>query len=344
MLWGNTWLDKKVNGRLLSAEEVGAIVSRAVEAGITFFDTAEGYGGGSSEEMLAVGVAGLSAEASRSLILASKFLPTLWRWTERSFIRALEESNKRLGISCSPLFFIHSPMHPRALEVWVHAAGQAYRSRKLEALGLSNFNAEQVRRAVRVAAEYGLRIKANQILLNLLVFQSRALQETLEVCKSHQITVVAYSPIAQGLLADGLTEEKSKKIRMTLMTGVSFETLQPLRRTLQSIAEKYQCSMAQVSLRWVMCKGAVALVGTRSVTQLEDSLKSVQVHLTEDDVEALDEVSMGRHTFEKPIWRRSLFVIFISILVSAYRLNRFLEDLFRWPQRVLFGRGHGKTL
>lgn len=327
MMWGSTPLDKRINGRLLSDDEMAAIVGRAVGAGVTFFDTAEGYGGGTSEENLRRAIACCGADTA-SVMAASKFLPTLWRWSEGAFLRALDASNARLGVSCAPLYFIHSPIHPRALEVWVRAAATAHRQGKLRALGVSNFDADQVLRAHRLAKTLGVPLIANQVMVNLLVYKSPRVLEMLRVCKELNITVIAYATVGQGLLADGLTAEKSRSVRLTRMSGIKFDDLAVLRKTIREIADAHRATMAQVAINWAICKGVVPLVGTRSVAQLEDTLGAVSWRLSDEEVKRLDAVAMGKHLFEKPRWRRSLFVVFISALMMAYKLSAFFSR--RW--------------
>ena len=333
MFWGDTVLDARISGRVIPRSELDAICAEALRHGVTFFDTAEGYGGGTSEERLAaslraaIGVASAPAgeppSLQSSLIPATKFLPTLFRWTEAAFLAALDASNRRMGVACCPLYFIHSPVHPVAIETWVRAAGRAHKAGKIKALGLSNFNAAQVRRACIEARRVGVPVEANQLMLNLLVWKSPQLQATLAACREFGVTIVAYAPLGQGLLADGLTEERHKAIRLSRMAGVTYSDLAPLRAALRDIAANHNGkTMAQVAVQWVAAKGAVPLVGVRTQRHLSEALGATAdegFRLSAAEVAQLDAAALGRHTFEKPRWRRSLFVVFISALMMAYR-------------------------
>ena len=329
MFWGDTVLDRRISGYVIPKATLAAICREAVAHNVTFFDTAEGYGGGTSEERLAAALraAGVSDIGASPYIPATKFLPTLFRWTESAFLSALDASNRRMGVDCCPLFFIHSPVHPVAIETWVRAAGRAFKAGKLRALGLSNFNAEQVGRACREASRVGVPVTANQLMMNLMVWRSPELQRTLAACREHNLTVIAYAPLGQGLLADALTPDKCKNIRLSRMTGVTFDDLTALRQTLSRIAEAHGKTMAQVSTQWVVAKGAVPLVGVRKLDHLHQALGATAdtgFRLAPHEVDALDACALGRHTFEKPRWRRSLFVIFISVLMLAYRAAQWL--------------------
>jgi aryl-alcohol dehydrogenase-like predicted oxidoreductase len=330
MMWGNSPLDPFISGRVLPNDVLAGIVSEALAHGVTFFDTAEGYGGGTSESQVAVAVRLATSGPTAAprldrwpLLVATKFLPTLWRWTEQSFINALDGSNQRLGVTCCPVYFIHSPIHPLPIEVWISAASKAIQQGKMKALGLSNFRSDQVLRAVKHAKLLGnVTIVANQIMCNLLVINSPELQRTLAVCREHNITVVAFSPVGQGLLCDGLTAEKAAGIRLMRITGVTHAELASVRDVLQSIAGDRKKTMSQVAVNYLLCKGMVPLVGARRVEHVRDAVGGVAGwRLEPSEVARLDTVALGRHTFEKPRWRRGVFITFISALMLAYRLS-----------------------
>lgn len=380
MFWGDTPLDGWVAGKILPDATLDAIVRVAMERGVTFFDTAEGYGGGTSEIRLAAAcrratqqLAPLNnplqhleepntsvrahapcmqstASTASSPILATKFLPTLWRWTEGAFLDALDASNARLGITCCPLYFIHSPIHPRAIEVWVRAASRAIAAGKMSTLGLSNFDAPQVRRAVAEAKKCGnVPIVANQLMFNLMVAGSPKVQETLTVCKEHNITIIAYSPLGQGLLCDvkeaapheqasGTAQPapappSSTQNRLLRMTGLRREDLESLRCAVQHIAVNRGVPMAHVAINYVRAKGAIPLVGCRSPAHVSDAVDAVQWSLNETEVATLDQLVLAKHTFEKPKWRRSLFVVFISVLMTMYRVSNGIRSAKQFLSR-----------
>jgi aryl-alcohol dehydrogenase-like predicted oxidoreductase len=332
MMWGNTPLDRPINGRILTDDELAGIVKAGMERGVTFFDTAEGYGGGTCETRLSSAVVRARQQIARgggqpiASLLATKFLPTLWRWSEASLMAAVDASNKRMGLDCCPLYFLHSPTHPLALEVWIRAAAKAHRAGKLAAFGLSNCNARQVVRAVAEAKKHNLPIVANQIMFNLLVAKSPEVVETLRVCEEHGIRVIAYAPVGQGLLCDGLTAEKAKGIRLLRMTGLTYGDIEALRAEVAEIAERHRKTMGQVAIQYVVAKGCIPLVGCRTETHVHDAVDGVVGwRLTKEEVMRLDKTSLGSHTFERPRWRRSLFIVFISLLMTSYKVSSWLK-------------------
>ena len=199
-------------------------------------------------------------------------------------------------------------------------------------LGISNFNAELTRRADTVAKKNGKNIECNQIMLNLLVWNSEKHRETVQACRELGIQIVAYSPIGQGLLTDGLTREKFTTIRAVKMTGVKYDDLAPLRQEIQRLSEKHGRTMTQVAINWVRGHGAIPLIGVRSVKQLEDAEGSLEWVLPIGEISKLDDLSLGLSLFERSLYRRFMFVIFISLLQLAYyaeqrytRLKRYFE-------------------
>ncbi|WP_455381286.1 aldo/keto reductase [Salinispira pacifica] len=317
MFWGDSTLDEKMAGRIIPDEVLLAIRDRARDRGVTFFDTAEGYGVGSSEARL-----GRLDFTAPGALVATKFLPTLWRWRPSSYLRATEASNRRLGIDQCPLSFIHSPIHPRSPKVWIRGAAMAVRAGKLKAVGVSNFNAEQVRAAWKAAREEGLPLVANQLMFSLLVYRSSQLRETVEACRELDVAVVGYGGLGQGLLAANLTADRMAKNRMAHRMRLSMEDLAPLRDTIEEVARTHGRSMSQVCLQWVRSKGVVPLVGTRTVEQLDDTLGALEFTLSADEIAKLDEHSLGSSTFDRPMWRRALFLGFLSLLVAGVKLTR----------------------
>jgi aryl-alcohol dehydrogenase-like predicted oxidoreductase len=274
----------------------------------------------------------LDGEPEEAVVIATKFLPTLWRWTKGSFYKSLHGSLDRLGVDCIDLYFIHTPIHPLPIEYFIQWACDAVDDGLIKHIGISNCNAGLTLRADAVAKHNGKKIECNQIMLNMLVWNSAKHQEAVRTCHELGIQIVAYSPIGQGLLTDSLTEDKFSSIRAVKMTGVKYQDIQPLREKIEKISKERACTMAQVAINWVRGHSAVPLVGCRSVQQVVDATGSMGWELTKDEMEALDELSLGLSLFERPLYRRSLFVIFISLLQLAY----YTEQKYKRIKKILF--------
>ena len=321
--WGTTPLDQYLinpNG-CINERTCLEIAEELCRSHVTLFDTAEGYGGGTSEKRLGrVAAAAFSkVSAADRPILMTKFLPTFWRFSHGCFERALRASNKRLGIDCCPIYLLHSPVHWRPIEFWVEAAAMCKRKGLLTALGLSNCNADEVRRAHRAGAQHGVPVIVNQVMYNLLDYNSAELREMEKACNDLGITIIAYSPIGQGLLTDGLTPLKFERNRPARMTGLTWDSLSQLRACIADIASQRGKTMAQVALNWCISHGTVPLVGCRSLAQARDSLGALGWSLSPDEAAALDRNALRRSTLESPRWRRAVFVGLAGAVMVACR-------------------------
>ena len=322
--WGTTWVDNAIiNSKgCISEDEAEAIVSQFRQDGVSLFDTAEGYGGGTSEKRLGRCIQASDDAAGDKLPQAlqmTKFLPVPWRFGHASFERALRESNKRMNIDCCPVYLLHSPVHWRPTEYWVESAAMCKKKGLLKALGLSNCHADQCRRAFEAGQKFGVPVIINQVHFSLLDYNSNALQEMVSVCQKSGITITAYLPIGQGLLTDGLSEDTFSSNKPARMFQLKYDDIQPLRTCIRTIADKYQASMAQIDqvANWCASHGTVPLVGCRSLKQARDTLGALSFDLSEEDIAELDGLALDRSTLESPGWRRAIFVSLAGFIMTV---------------------------
>lgn len=135
--WGTTWIDDKlVNSKGVITDEVCTdIIDILNDAGVTLYDTAEGYGGGTSEKRL-----GRLLDPRRHVFM-TKFLPAPWRGFFADLERAVRGSCQRLQVDCIDIYLLHSPVHWRPIEYWVEACARCRRKGLIKAMGLSNWYA-----------------------------------------------------------------------------------------------------------------------------------------------------------------------------------------------------------
>ena len=154
-------------------------------------------------------------------------------------------------------------------------------------------------------------------------------------CDELDVSIIAYNSLGQGLLTDNLTEEKFNSNKPAKMIGIGWADIIPLRLKLRQIAnvhsntkttkdggktdEKKRVSMAQVALSWCRAKGTIPLVGCRSKQQAEDTLASLLLELSSEEVKSLDELALKRCTLDSPAWRRKLFVVLAGVVMTACR-------------------------
>jgi len=257
-------------------------------AGINFFDTAEIYGRGRSERLLGQFV----RDAGDHVVVASKFFPYPWRWRRGSLPRALRGSLGRLGLDRADLYQIHWPYPPVPIETWMAGLADAVEAGLARAVGVSNFDPNQMRRAHAALAERGVPLVSNQVQYSL-VERGPERSGLLDLCRELKVTLIAYSPLAMGVLTGKYTPENSPPgIRGRRYKRKFLEQIQPLIGQLREIGQAHGgATLAQVALNWVMCKGAVPIPGAKNARQAEENVGVLGWRLADEEVAALDAAS-----------------------------------------------------
>lgn len=279
MVWGF--------GQGYAAADLRAAFAAGLAAGITFFDTAEVYGLGRSEKFLGQ----FRREAQQPVQLATKFFPFPWRWTKGRLRHALQNSLRRLGVEQVDLYQIHWPMPLVAIETWMEALADAVQAGQARAVGVSNYSVEQTRRAHTALARRGVPLASNQVSFSLL---DRQPEKTglLEVCRELEVQVIAYSPLAMGLLAGKYTPAHPPAGLRGRRYGRRLAQMQPLVTLLRELGEQHGGKTpAQVALNWVISKGALPIPGAKNAKHVEASAGATGWRLTAAEMAALDEMS-----------------------------------------------------
>jgi aryl-alcohol dehydrogenase-like predicted oxidoreductase len=275
-------------GRTHGEDDIRAAFETSLAAGINFYDTAESYGRGKSEIYLGKFLKGSGAR----VVVASKFMPYPWRLTKGALLRALEKSLKRLDLEQLDLYQVHWPFPPISVETWADGLADAVQSGLAGAVGVSNYNEDQMRRTYAVLAKRGIPLASNQVEYNLL---NRRVEFNglLSACGKLGITLIAYSPLAQGVLTGKYTPEKPLPgIRGRKYSHTLLEKIQPLIRRMHEIGREHDGKTpAQVALNWLICKGAVPIPGAKNARQAEENAAALGWRLTDKEVAELDEAS-----------------------------------------------------
>ncbi len=281
------WGDKLVwgYGKGYSDADLEEAFRVSVERGITFFDTAEIYGWGKSEELLGKFVRNNGAP----VVIATKFFPYPWRVRKAALRRALEGSLRRLGVDRVDLYQIHWPFPPRSVETWMDALADAVEAGLVRAVGVSNYNVEQTRRAHEALARRGIPLASNQVQYSL-IHRDPETSGLLDLCRELNITLIAYSPLGMGALTGKYTPDNPPSgARGRRYTRDFLARLQSLIALMREIGEGHGGKTpAQVALNWVMCKGAVPIVGAKNRRQAEENAGALGWRLTSEEVAALD--------------------------------------------------------
>jgi aryl-alcohol dehydrogenase-like predicted oxidoreductase len=282
MLWGY--------GKGYDETDIRAAFDACLRAGINFFDTAEVYGLGESEKMI-----GRFLETEkRPVQIATKYFPFPYRLTKGGFQRALRGSLRRLGVESVDLYQIHQPISLISNSALMEAMADAVRAGRIRAAGVSNYNVERTRRAAQALERFGLPLATNQVSFSLLNKKPET-SGLLALCRELGVTIIAYSPIAMGMLSGRYTPASPPRdFRRGRYPKELLERLQSLLGLMKEIGQAHDGrTPVQVALNWVMAKGAIPIPGVKNLRQAQDSLGALGWQLADGEIRALDSASDG---------------------------------------------------
>lgn len=286
-----SWGDKSMwgYGRHYGDADLKGAFDAAITSGMRLFDTAEIYGFGKSERLLGRFV----RETGASISVATKFFPYPWRVAPSQLLRALRGSLDRLGVAQIGLYQTHWPLPPRSVVTWMEPMAQAVSEGLVKEVGVSNYSADQMRRAFDRLATRGIRLASNQVEYSLLKRSVEA-NGVLETCRELNVRLIAYSPLAMGMLSGKYTPQAPPP-------GVrGFRYRRPLLATLPALIGLLDelggahggKTRNQVALNWLICKGALPIPGAKSAAHARDNAGAAGWRLTAEEVAALDEASL----------------------------------------------------
>lgn len=275
-------------GQEYGREEVAAAFAASVAAGITLFDTAEIYGQGESERILGE----LAGQSATPIVVATKFAPLPWRLSAHSVRRALDASLERLGMTSVDLYQIHFPYSLLSIKTLMDALADAVADGKIRAVGVSNYSAEQTKRAHEALARRGVPLATNQIQYNLLSRKPET-DGTLAACRALGVTVIAYSPLAQGLLTgkylSGDTTPAGIRSWQPAFQPRRMRRLTGLLDLIRGIGEDHGGKTpAQVALNWLIQQdGVLPIPGAKTANQATSNAGALGWALRPAEADAL---------------------------------------------------------
>jgi aryl-alcohol dehydrogenase-like predicted oxidoreductase len=268
--------------------EVKSAFQEAISNGITFFDTAEVYGRGKSESLLGR----LLPTSKEPVKVATKFMPFPWRLGGHALRGALLASLERLGLKKVDLYQIHWPLPPVSVESWMRQMAEVHAEGLIDAIGVSNYDLEKIKAAGEALAKAGLRLASNQVEYHLL---DRKIEKNglMQYCNENGIKIIAYSPLAMGMLSGKYTPENPPKgARAAQYPAELLARIQPLIRLLKKIGQEHEGkTAAQVALNWVICKDTFPIPGAKNARQVADNCGATGWRLTPAEIGLLDEMS-----------------------------------------------------
>src|SRR5262249_16173425 len=286
--------------------EFARAVARALELGINCFDTAEGYGSGASERALGKAL----GRRRRDAVIVTKFgigyrdKPNLRDASRTRCMACIEKSLANLGTDYVDVYLIHWPDHVTRFEETMRALDDVVRQGKARFVGVSNFRREEVEACMGVrrvdVAQYGWNM-----------FDRRMRREVFPYCQENGIGIMAYGSLAYGLLTGTFTESMdfgsddwraradhlgSIKLFGKLCAAEYFSRNVRIVEDLKGIAARYGRSLPQLALRWTTANPLIstALVGCRTVLEVEDNVGAVGWSIAENDLREIDAI-FARH-------------------------------------------------
>jgi L-glyceraldehyde 3-phosphate reductase len=280
------------------------MLRKAFDLGITHFDLANNYGppAGSAEETMGILMEKDFRPYRDQLVISSKAGYYMWpgpygEWGSRKYlISSLDQSLKRMGLDYVDIFYHHRPDPDTPLEETIGALKQIQDQGKALYVGISNYNAEQTKKAVEVAENLGVKLLLNQY--NYSIFDRWSEEDNLlETLSDTEMGSIIYSPLSQGLLTDkylnGIPADSraAKESGFLKKDSITEEKLDKIRE-LNSMASDRGQSLSQMALAWVLDQGVTSvLVGASKVDQIIENVGSLKnTEFSNDELAAIEAI------------------------------------------------------
>jgi len=270
------------------------IVHIALDNGVNWFDTAEIYGMGRSERTFRQALENNGVQ-DENIRIATKWWPTP-RFAG-SIGRTVRNRQRNLKGYTIDLFQVHWPSSLSPIEDQMNAMADLVDAGKIRAVGVSNFNAEQTRRAHAALAKRSIPLASNQVYYSLL---GRGIERNgvLDTAKELGVTIIAYSPLAGGLLSGRYHKDpqalKDLRVARRGRFAGRIEATRPLIEALDEIAANYGVTVSQVALNWLVNfhgETVVAIPGASKPYQAEETAGVLDFSLTEQEMARIDELT-----------------------------------------------------
>lgn len=288
-------------GGAYGVDDIRGAFKASLAAGVNFLDTAEIYGLGKSEELIAQFMQESNPEDGEEngspVILATKYMPVPWRFTTQAVADALTASLRRLKVPSIALYQIHWPfeflMNQKEL---MNALADEVEQGRIATVGVSNYSAKQMREAHSHLAKRGIPLAVNQVQYSLLHRQIES-NGVLEAAQNLEVTILAYSPLAQGLLTGKYSAGKHPKPSDARMLDSRFgkkglKKIEPVLAALDAVGSAHDKTTVQVALNWLIGKGnIVPIPGAKNAQQATQNAGALGWEMSPTEREQLDNVS-----------------------------------------------------
>ncbi len=267
------------------------VVKHALDLGINFFDTANGYSAGTSEEYLGKA---LKNNVSRDkVVIASKVYFNPGRLSRAAIQREIDGTLRRLGTDYLDLYIIHRFDYETPIEETMEALNDLVKAGKVRALGASAMYGYQFYNMQLCARDHGwAQFQAMENHYNLLYREDE--REMIPICKQMGVTLMPYSPLAAGHLCRPTWNSDTLRSRTDRVARGKYDRTEEqdmqIVQRVHTLAEKYDVQMQEIALAWMWAKGVASpIVGATKAKYLDDAAGALTVQLTAEDIALLEE-------------------------------------------------------
>ena len=288
------WLHDKW---VLNQEDTNDIIKTALKLGINFFDTANIYSNGTSEEY--IGKALKNYSNRDRVVIATKVFgrmhtgPNGQGLSRKHILAECEKSLKRLQTDYIDLYIIHRYDYETPIEETLSALTSLVRDGKVRYIGASSMFAWQFLQMIHSSEKHNFeKFISMQNHYNLIYREEE--REMLPLCENIGVGVTPYSPLAAGRLSRNITDITNRKSNDTTVSGKYDNTLDidtPIIERVHKIANNHGTTATQIALSWLLSKKSVnsPIIGTTKTEQLSDAIKAVKLKLSKDEIQYLEE-------------------------------------------------------
>ena len=279
---------------VLNQEETDAMIKKALDLGINFFDTANTYGDGSSETFIGNSFKKFVKDR-KDIIVATKVYNNEGKLSKEAILREIDGSLKRLQMDYVDLYIIHRWDYEHPIEETMKTLNELVKSGKVRYLGCSALFPYQLLKANMIARENGwAEFISIQNHYNLIYREEE--REMMQLLEEEKMVMTPYSPLAAGRVCRLYTDEKTKRSSNDPGNVKKYEHAKdvdiPVIKRIKEVADKMKVTMAQVSLAWILSKPLVVspVIGCTKISQLEELCAVFKIKLSPEDIKYLEEL------------------------------------------------------
>ena len=279
---------------VLNQEETDAMIKKALDLGINFFDTANTYGDGSSETFIGNSFKKFVKDR-KDIIVATKVYNNEGKLSKEAILREIDGSLKRLQMDYVDLYIIHRWDYEHPIEETMKTLNELVKCGKVRYLGCSALFPYQLLKANMIARENGwAEFISIQNHYNLIYREEE--REMMQLLEEEKMVMTPYSPLAAGRVCRLHTDEKTKRSSNDPGNVKKYEHAKdvdiPVIKRIKEVADKMKVTMAQVSLAWILSKPLVVspVIGCTKISQLEELCAVFKIKLSPEDIKYLEEL------------------------------------------------------